>query len=31
LPRLVSFSFQKVTQEDLIAHTQFIDNFNTVS
>lgn len=26
-----SFSFQKVEQEDLIAHTVFIDNFNTVS
>jgi len=26
-----SFSFQKVEQQDLIAHTEFIDNFNTVT
>ena len=26
-----SFSFQKVEQQDLIAHTDFIDNFNTVT
>jgi hypothetical protein len=26
-----SFSFQKVEQQDLIAHTDFIDNINTVT
>ncbi|MEA2627777.1 MAG: type secretion system secreted protein Hcp [Chloroflexota bacterium] len=26
-----SFSFQKVEQQDLIAHTQFTDNFNTIT
>jgi type VI secretion system secreted protein Hcp len=26
-----SFSFQKVEQQDLIAHTDFVDNFNTIT